>query len=31
LKAAETAQWLKSGAKPSETVRKLIKQATNAA
>jgi len=31
LKAAETEEWLKSGAKPSDTVRKLIKQATSAA
>jgi len=31
LKAAQTAEWLKSGAKPSDTVRKLIKQATSAA
>jgi small subunit ribosomal protein S16 len=31
LKAAQTAEWLKSGAQPSDTVRKLIKQATNAA
>ena len=31
LKAAQTEEWLKSGAKPSDTVRKLIKQATSAA
>ena len=31
LKHAETEQWLKSGAQPSDTVRKLIKQATSAA
>jgi small subunit ribosomal protein S16 len=31
LKTEQTEQWLKSGAQPSETVRKLIKQATSAA
>ncbi len=28
LKKEETERWLKAGAKPSETVRKLIKQAS---
>jgi small subunit ribosomal protein S16 len=28
LKTEETQHWIKSGAQPSETVRKLIKQAT---
>jgi len=31
LKTEQAEQWLKSGAQPSETVRKLIKQATSAA
>ncbi|HVC44743.1 MAG TPA: 30S ribosomal protein S16 [Candidatus Binataceae bacterium] len=31
LKHAQAEQWLKSGAQPSDTVRKLIKQATSAA
>jgi small subunit ribosomal protein S16 len=28
IKKEDTARWLKAGAKPSETVRKLIKQAS---
>jgi small subunit ribosomal protein S16 len=31
LKADEADRWLKSGAQPSDTVRKLLKQATSAA
>jgi small subunit ribosomal protein S16 len=31
LKKEQTDRWLKSGARPSETVSKLIKQATSAA